>query len=41
MSHKITNEDWILNSDEKINKEMEVLDLYEDALNILNKKKGK
>ena len=38
MSHKITNEDWILNSDEKINKEMEVLDLYEDALNILNKK---
>ena len=37
MSHKITNEDWILNSN-KINEEMEVLDLYEDALNILNKK---
>jgi poly [ADP-ribose] polymerase len=37
MSSKINDTDWVLNTNEKINKEMEVLDLYEDALNVLNK----
>lgn len=37
MSSKISDNEWILDTDEKINKEMEILDLYEDALNILTK----
>ena len=37
MSRRITEDEWVLNTLEKVDKELEVLNLYEDALNTIAK----